>query len=170
MKITTGLKCKAKLSAAIWALRNSPAGRKPRVFNRCAAESSLNLVTRTFTYMDGRTVVVKLQAPAMVNFMEALRDQDGRAIGNTASATSKYSGSFRTHAQQAELRADYLNGTGHLAAGECSSWHEAGLALDLLLPTDGQRRCMKRHGFMDFLPNDPPHFSSHVNTATNGTF
>jgi TorA maturation chaperone TorD len=165
--IRPGLRCRAKLTALIWKLDHSKAGNKPRVFQRSAPESSLNLVVRTFTFMDGRTIAVKLQAPAMVDFMRALRDQAGRAIGVTVSYTSVYSGSFRTHDQQKWLYTEYKAGRGHLAAPPYSSWHEAGLAVDLLTPTDGQRACMKRHGFMDYEPNDPPHFSDHVDTATD---
>lgn len=141
---------------------------KPLIFERCEPESSLNLIVREFHYEGkGRDVLVrvKLQAAAMVGLLQAMTQLP--SIQVTQSFDNDFSGSFRSHELQKKRFEAFQAGTGHRAAPPCHSWHEAGLAVDLFNPPEEERAAMKAAGFFDFLPEDPPHFSFHVDTRTN---
>jgi len=148
---------------------------RPVVFNRCASEALLAPVVREFTFKSGATKSVKLQVEAMAAFERALILCPSLEV--TQDYRSSYSGSFRTHEQQRIRYAAYKNGTGNLAAPECSSWHEAALAVDILDPDVNKpneaftpREALIAVGFHDYRPNDPPHFRWRVSTGTNQTF
>ncbi len=145
------------------------------VFSRSSSEAVLNLVVREFTFKSGATKSVKLQAEAMAAFEKALMLCPSLEV--TVDYRSMYSGSFRSHSQQQALRTAYLNGTGHLAAPVNTSWHEAGLAVDILDPDVNKpnenmtpRQALHAVGFVSYLPADPPHQSYRVDTRTNKTF
>jgi hypothetical protein len=140
----------------------------PVVYDRCAKESSLGLVVRELHYQGkGRDVVVKvkLQPAVMLALLEAMEVRP--SIQVTQSFNNDYSGSFRTHALQKKRYEAYKGGTGNRAAPPCSSWHEAGVAVDLYKGTPQEREAMKSVSFYDYLPEDPPHFSYRVDTRTN---
>ncbi len=138
------------------------------IYERCAEETSLGLVVRQFHYRGkGRDVVVKvkLQPAPMLALLEAMGQCP--SIQVTQSFDNDYSGSFRSHELQERRYKAYKDGTGNLAAPPCSSWHEAGVAVDVYNATAQEREAMKSVGFYDYLPNDPPHFSYRVDTRTN---
>lgn len=160
-----GLKWQAEATAAIARLIISAAYRAALTSPTCAHDTPAGLVSREFHFTGkGRDVVVRvtLHAKAMVGLLKAMRACPSIQI--TASSTSKYSGTYRSWAQQNELRQDYLHGTGHLAADPCDGYHRRGRAADLLQVQADERRAMLavRVGglrFYDLLPQDPPHFT-----------
>jgi hypothetical protein len=148
---------------------------RPVIFNRCASEATLGPIVREFEFKSGETKSVKLQPEAMAAFERALGLCPSLEV--TQDYRSSYSGSFRTHEQQRVRYDAYKNGTGNLAAAPCSSWHEAGLAVDILDPDNRKpnedmtpRAALLACGFHDFRPNDPPHHSYRVDTSNNHTF
>ena len=161
-----GLKWKAEATAAILRLEASAAFKAPLVSPSYTHSDPAGLVVRVFHFTGkGRdwNVAVKLHAKAMVGLLKALRKCP--SIQVTQPYTSAYSGCYRTYAQQAWLRDQYLHHGGKLAVPAGTSYHETGRAVDLLdvEPDEWFAMLSVRVGrqglrFYDLLPQDPPHF------------
>lgn len=121
-----------RLDQEIKKLRGSRKFRAALVKPSCSHRTPPGLVRRTFRYRDGRVVEVRAHAKVMVGLMEAMRDAPTLEV--TATATSRYSGSYRSYAQQSELYEAYIGGWGHKAANPCSGYHRCGRAFDLVQP------------------------------------
>ena len=146
----------------------SRAYRRPLSSPRCGDWTPDGLITRTFRWRSGRIEVVKAHAKVMVALLKALAIEPRLEV--TASATSPYSGSYRSYSQQKFLRDAYLSGDGHLAADPCSGYHRTGRALDLeVIPGDPYRvhqekvmesvRVDGKRFFHGDVFGDPPHYS-----------
>lgn len=136
-------------------LRRLEQGRVPKLVctRRCHRPEDLHLVRRTFAYRGkGRetTVVVRLQRRAMIHLMRAMLDAPSIQV------TTSLFGSYRSCELQRELYERYKAG-GPLAAPPGKSGHNLGAAVDLYRATPSERRVMRRHGWSDLLPADPPH-------------
>ena len=161
-----GLKWKAEATAAILRLEASRAFRTPLTDPSCTHADPPGLVVRVFHFTGkGRDwdVAVKLHAKTMVGLLKAMRKCP--SIQVTQPYTSAYSGSYRTYAQQAWLRDQYLHHGGKLCADPCDTFHRTGRSCDLYLVTDEEREAMlsvrvgvRRIRFYD-LSTDPPHFT-----------
>ena len=162
-----GLKWKAEATAAILRLEASAAFRTPLTEPSCSHADPPGLVVRVFRFTGkGRdwNVAVKLHAKTMVGLLKAMRKCP--SIQVTQPYTSAYSGCYRTYAQQAWLRDQYLHHGGKLAADPCDGEHRTGRSGDLYLVTIDERGAMlsvrvgrQELRFYDLLPQDPPHFT-----------
>lgn len=121
------------------------------------------VVRQEFIYAGGDRKVVRLHAKVMVALLKAMLK--AKTIEVTATSESKYSGSFRTWAQQAELYSDYQNGSGHMAARPGFGYHQTGRAFDGLEWSERERDAMEsvRVSGLRFhsgeVFGDPPHYS-----------
>jgi len=138
---------------------------QPLTEPHCGVWTPVGLVARTFNYRSGRSVMVRCHAKVMVAYLKALAiDQ---TIEVTASATSRFSGSYRTFEQQNSLFQDFIHHVpgSHKAADPCDGYHRTGRALDIHEVTDKQAETMEsvrvdgRRFFHGDVFGDPPHFS-----------
>jgi hypothetical protein len=166
IKVRPGIACRLRLTKAIKKLEQSEAYRKPLQSPSCVPDDPEGLVSRVFNFAGkGRNVniTVTVHAKVMVGLLRAIRAR--RSIQVTQSSTSKYSGSYRTYAQQKLLYDEYKAGQGHKAAHPCSGYHRQGRAVDLYLVSWPERQAMlnvRVDGlkFYDGLSfGDPPHFT-----------
>ncbi len=143
IKIRPGAVCRLRLTKAIRNLEQSEAYNKPLENPSCDDDDPQGLVSRTFNFKGkGRNtdVEVTLHAKALVGLLKALRAR--RSIQVTQSSTSKYSGSYRTYAQQLLLYNEYVAEIGYKAAHPCSGYHRQGRAVDLYLVSDREAEAM----------------------------
>lgn len=154
---------KARLHMNIVALRLSRNYRRPLQEPSCSPDTPAGLVHRKFRYRDGRICEVAAHAKAMVGLMRAMLESP--TIEITASTDSPYSGSYRTFAQQAWLRDQYLHHGGHQAADPCDGYHRQGRAFDLKEASERDESAMRkvRVDGLEFYNGasfgDPPHWS-----------
>jgi hypothetical protein len=156
-----------RITFAIARIKAGPAYKAPLTQPSCSHDDPPGLISRTFIFRDGtksgRAVVVTCHAKVMVGFLRALRKAPGLSV--TASSTSKFSGSYRTWAQQNELYQDYKNGNGHKAADPCHGFHRRGRALDILnaSPKENAAMASVRVDGLKFYHGDvfgdPPHWT-----------
>lgn len=131
----------------------------------CGVWTPAGLVTRTFNYRSQRTVKVRCHAKVMVAYLKALAID--ATIEVTATAESRFSGSYRTFDQQDGLFQDFKNKVpgSHRAVDPCDGFHRTGRALDMKDVTAEQAETMESvrvDGERFFWGNsfgDPPHFS-----------
>lgn len=123
---------KARLEAEIKQLKNGRMFDKPLTEPSCSHADPPGLVRRTFKYRDERICVVRCHAQVMVALMEAMLEAPTLAV--TATATSQFSGSYRTWKQQNDGYQAYLAGTGYKFANPCFGYHRRGRAFDLVQP------------------------------------
>jgi hypothetical protein len=154
----TASNIKSRAPRLIKRLKRHPDWDTPLRSPGCYTAEELGLVTYKFGY-DGKnrkaTVEVRLHPKAMAGLILAMLEVP--TIQVTQSYSSKYSGSYRDCVQQKVLYDAYKLGVGHLAAPPGKSWHQTGRSVDLYMVTDKEREAMKKHGWMDLLPEDPPH-------------
>jgi hypothetical protein len=113
----------------------------------------LDVIERPFEFKDGRLVIVRLTRVAFVNLLRAMRDVPTIEVG----FGNGFFASLRTFEMQSGLHQNFLRG-GPLAAPPGETWHHRA-AVDLGVRSDAGRAAMLRHGFVDLLPQDPPHFT-----------
>lgn len=113
----------------------------------------LDVIERPFEFKGGRLVLVRLTRVAFVNLLRAMRDVPSIEVGFGRATFA----TFRTFEMQTMLHQIHING-GSLAAPPGETWHHRA-AVDLGVRSDAGREAMKRHGFFDLLPQDPPHFT-----------
>jgi hypothetical protein len=113
----------------------------------------LDVIDRPFEFKGGRLVLVRLTRVAFVNLLRAMRDVPSIEVGFGRATFA----TFRTFEMQSMLHQIHLKG-GPLAAPPGKTWHHRA-AVDLGVRDDAGREAMKRHGFFDLLPQDPPHFT-----------
>ena len=155
-----------RLTPRIIALQLSREYREPLQSPSCEPDDPRGMVIRSFHYKGkGRDEVIQVRAhaKAMVGLMKAMRRAP--TIQITQSSTNKYSGSYRSYAQQKLLYDEYKAGIGNLAAHPCSGYHRQGRAFDLYKKTSAEHAAMlavrvdglKFESGVGF--GDPPHFT-----------
>lgn len=113
----------------------------------------LDVIERPFEFKGGRVVLVRLTRVAFVNPLRAMHDVPSIEVGFGRAAFA----TLRTFEMQSMLHQNFLKG-GPLAASPGKTWHHRA-AVDLGVRDDAGRKAMLRHGFVDLLPQDPPHFT-----------
>jgi hypothetical protein len=139
----------ARRLAPYRAQQTSPTDPSGRVYSAAA----LDMIRRPFVFRGGRRVLVSLQRPAFVALLRAMRDVPSIEVGFGSGVYA----SWRDFTMQRILYANHLAG-GPLAAPPGKTWHHRA-AVDLGVRSDAGRAAMLRHGFVDLLPQDPPHFT-----------
>ena len=146
-------------------IAESAAFGQPFTEPHCGEWTPVGLVVRTFNYRSDRTVTVRCHAKVMVAYLKALGDDE--TIEVTATASSRFSGSYRTFDQQNSLFQDFVNEVpgSHKAADPCDGFHRSGRALDIREVTDEQAETMEavrldgERFFWGISFGDRPHFS-----------
>lgn len=113
----------------------------------------LDVIERPFEFKGGRLVLVRLTRVAFVNLLRAMRQVPSIEVGFGRAAFA----SLRTFGMQDMFHRNHLNG-GPLAAPPGSTWHHRS-AIDLGVRSEAGRAAMVHNGFLDLLPQDPPHFT-----------
>jgi hypothetical protein len=128
-------------------------------------------VYRMFQDFDGTSITIEVELEFAVQTTGPLVTVQGvtliaPAMWALLAAQSAYGGmilpyvvsSYRSYAQQAALYADYINGTGNLAAPPGQSNHETGTALDITAINNAIAPTMARFGWIRDVPGEPWHF------------
>lgn len=111
-------------------------------------ELEFNLpTTGNLTTVGGVTLI----APAMWALLAAQSDYGSPILPYVVS-------SYRSYAQQAALYAEYVNGTGNLAAPPGQSNHETGTALDITAINNAIAPTMAKYGWIRDVPSEAWHF------------
>ena len=137
------------LLAPYFAQQTTPVGENGRPY----PTARLDVIEHPFEFNGGRVVLVRLTRTAFVNLLRAMREVPTIEIG----FGNGFFACLRTFEMQSQLHQNFLNG-GPLAAPPGKTWHHRA-AVDLGVRDEAGRAAMIQHGFVDLLPQDPPHFT-----------